>query len=101
MSAIVQMSRPASPNRRSCVRQKVHVPAYATLKSASQGAMLDLYEVLDISETGVGIHCSLPMQVNQTVELRLDLAEAGGKDSGALDSALNEAYTVVEKLLGE
>jgi len=32
---------------------------------------------------------------------RPDLAEAGGKDSGALDSALNEAYTVVEKLLGE
>jgi alanyl-tRNA synthetase len=30
---------------------------------------------------------------------RPDLAEAGGKDSGALDSALAEVYTVVESLL--
>jgi alanyl-tRNA synthetase len=31
---------------------------------------------------------------------RPDLAEAGGKDPGALDAALGEAYGVVEKLLG-
>jgi alanyl-tRNA synthetase len=31
---------------------------------------------------------------------RPDLAEAGGKDAGALDSALAEAYTVVDSLLG-
>ena len=31
---------------------------------------------------------------------RPDLAEAGGKDSGALDAALGEAYSVVESLLG-
>ena len=31
---------------------------------------------------------------------RPDLAEAGGKDSGALDSALDAAYGVVESLLG-
>ena len=31
---------------------------------------------------------------------RPDLAEAGGKDAAALDSALNEAYTVVDSLLG-
>jgi alanyl-tRNA synthetase len=31
---------------------------------------------------------------------RPDLAEAGGKDPGALDGALDEAYGVVEKLLG-
>jgi alanyl-tRNA synthetase len=31
---------------------------------------------------------------------RPDLAEAGGKDAVALDSALSEAYSVVEKLLG-
>jgi alanyl-tRNA synthetase len=30
---------------------------------------------------------------------RPDLAEAGGKDPGALDSALNDAYGVVESLL--
>jgi alanyl-tRNA synthetase len=31
---------------------------------------------------------------------RPDLAEAGGKDAAALDSALNEAYSVVEGILG-
>jgi alanyl-tRNA synthetase len=31
---------------------------------------------------------------------RPDLAEAGGKDAGALDSALSEAYSVVDTLLG-
>jgi alanyl-tRNA synthetase len=31
---------------------------------------------------------------------RPDLAEAGGKDAGALDAALSEAYGVVESLLG-
>jgi alanyl-tRNA synthetase len=31
---------------------------------------------------------------------RPDLAEAGGKDPGALDSALNEAYEIVDSLLG-
>ena len=31
---------------------------------------------------------------------RPDLAEAGGKDSGALDAALSEAYGVVDGLLG-
>lgn len=31
---------------------------------------------------------------------RPDLAEAGGKDPGALDSALDASYGVVESLLG-
>jgi alanyl-tRNA synthetase len=31
---------------------------------------------------------------------RPDLAEAGGKDAGALDAALNDVYSVVESLLG-
>jgi alanyl-tRNA synthetase len=31
---------------------------------------------------------------------RPDLAEAGGKDASALDSALDEVYKVVESLLG-
>jgi putative methionine-R-sulfoxide reductase with GAF domain len=83
MSAIVQLTRPASSNRRGRVRQKVHVPAYASFSDASRGEMmLDLYEVLNISESGLALHCSWPMEVNQTVELCLDLAEAGGQISG-------------------
>jgi TPR repeat protein len=79
MAANVQVPRSSSPNRRSRVRQKVHVPAYATFIGASQGQMLDLYEVLDISESGIALHCSSPMEVNQSVELCLDLAEAVGQ----------------------
>jgi putative methionine-R-sulfoxide reductase with GAF domain len=82
MSAIVQLTRPASSNRRGRVRQKVHVPAYASFSDASHSQMLDLYEVLNISESGLALHCSWPMEVNQTVELCLDLAEAGGQISG-------------------
>jgi TPR repeat protein/GAF domain-containing protein len=44
--------------------------------------MLDLYEVLDISERGVALHCSLPLEVDQTVELCLDLAEVSEQISG-------------------
>jgi hypothetical protein len=81
MAAIIQVSRLTSPNRRARVRQKVHVPAYATF-SDSQSEMLDLYEVLDISENGVALHCPSPIQVNQNVELCLDLAEADMQISG-------------------
>ncbi len=81
MAAIVQMSRPPSSNRRSRVRHKVHVPAYATFSAGSRSDMLELYEVLDMSESGVALHCSLPMQVDQTVEMNLDLAESEGQIS--------------------
>jgi TPR repeat protein len=68
-------------NRRRRVRQKVHAPAYATFRGASQSEMLDLYEVLDISEVGVAVQCSLPMKVDEHVDLCLDLAEARGQIS--------------------
>jgi hypothetical protein len=76
MAATVSASRPVSSNRRSRVRHKAHVPAYATLGPACAGGMLDLYEVLDISEAGVALQCSLPIVVNQILDLCLDLAEA-------------------------
>jgi hypothetical protein len=79
MSAIAQASRPASLNRRRRVRQRVHAPAYASFSGASQGAMLDLYEVLDISEVGVAVQCPEPMKIDHEVELCLDLAEATGQ----------------------
>src|ERR1700722_5292807 len=78
MPATVPAFRPASLNRRRRVRQKVHAPAYATFSGASNSGMLDLYEVLDISEVGVAVQCASPMEANQQVELRLDLAEASG-----------------------
>jgi GAF domain-containing protein len=79
MSATAQSSRPASLNRRRRVRQKVHAPAYATFAGASHGEMLDLYEVLDISEVGVSLQCASPMEIDRQFELCLDLAEARGQ----------------------
>ncbi len=76
MAAILQVPRSATPNRRSRVRQKVHVPAYANILGASSKDLLDLYEVLDLSERGAALQCSLPLTVDQTVELTLSLAEA-------------------------
>jgi hypothetical protein len=76
MSAIVQSPRPTASNRRRSVRQKVHAPAYASFGGASKNEMLDLYEVLDISEGGVAIQCPEPMEIDQEVELCLDLAES-------------------------
>jgi hypothetical protein len=81
MSAIAQASRPASLNRRRRVRQKVHAPAYASFSGASRNEMLDLHEVLDISEIGVAVQCASPMEVNQQVDICLDLAEARGQIS--------------------
>jgi putative methionine-R-sulfoxide reductase with GAF domain len=83
MSAIAQASRPPSLNRRRRVRQKVHAPAYASFSGASRSEMLDLYEVLDISEVGVAVQCAAPMKVDQQVELCLDLAEARGQISAS------------------
>jgi putative methionine-R-sulfoxide reductase with GAF domain len=81
MSATAQASRPASLNRRRRVRHKVHAPAYASFTGASKSEMLDLYEVIDISELGVAVQCTSPMEVNQQVALCLDLAEASGEIS--------------------
>jgi len=78
MSATVQTSRPASINRRRRVRQKVHAPAYASFYGVSRSEMLDLYEILDISEVGLAVQCASPMKIDREVELSLDLTEAGG-----------------------
>ena len=85
MVAILQVPRSATPNRRSRVRQKVHVPAYANILGASSRSndLLDLYEVLDLSERGAALQCSLPLAVDQTVELTLSLAEASDQISAS------------------
>jgi len=80
MAATVHASRLAPPNHRRRVRHKVHAPAYATFSATAKGEMLDLYEILDISEIGVAIQCasSSLLQPEQRVDLCLDLAEASG-----------------------
>ena len=74
MAAISSLHRGLS-NRRRRVRHKIQTPAYATFTSESQGAMLDLHEIVDISEDGAAIQCHSPLEVNTRLNLCLDLAD--------------------------
>jgi putative methionine-R-sulfoxide reductase with GAF domain len=64
---------PPLRTRRLRVRQKVHTPAYASLNGSSSGQILDLSEIVDISEAGMAIQTSFPLQVQRSVNLCLDL----------------------------
>ena len=75
MAVMNSALRSAVPNRRRRVRHKVRTPAYATFSAASQSAMLDLHEIVDISEDGVAIQCNSTLELGREVNLCLDLAE--------------------------
>src|SRR5580704_10198072 len=64
---------PPLRTRRLRVRQKVHTPAYASLNGSSSGQILDLSEIVDISEAGMAIQTSFPLAVQRSVNLCLDL----------------------------
>jgi putative methionine-R-sulfoxide reductase with GAF domain len=66
---------PSTRDRRRCVRQRVHTPAYASLDGNSSGMVLDLSEILDISEEGMSVQNSAPLEVNRSLSLCLDLSE--------------------------
>jgi hypothetical protein len=79
MAANSSALQPPAPNRRRRVRHKVHTPAYAIFTAESKGAMLDLNEILNISEDGVAIQCASPLDTSRRFELCLDLAESTGQ----------------------
>ncbi|HKN36792.1 MAG TPA: GAF domain-containing protein [Terriglobales bacterium] len=66
---------PQRGQRRGSVRQKPHTPTYATFDRISGGTVLDLTEVLNLSETGVCIHTTAPVAPNRTLNLVLDLSD--------------------------
>jgi TPR repeat protein/putative methionine-R-sulfoxide reductase with GAF domain len=61
--------------RRRAVRQKVHTPAYASFNGGSDDMVLDLSEVLNISERGAAIQTSSSFPVSRMLNLCLDLSE--------------------------
>jgi GAF domain-containing protein len=63
-------------NRRRRVRHRVHTPAYASFTGMSKGLVLDLNEILDISEDGASVQCPSVLELNRDYVLCLDLAEA-------------------------
>jgi TPR repeat protein len=66
---------PKSGNRRRHVRQRVHSPAYASFDGIGGGMVLDLTEVLNISESGMAIQANSSLAPNRTLNLVLDLSE--------------------------
>jgi hypothetical protein len=64
--------RPGAERRR-CVRQKIHTPAYARFDEKSGG--VELSEILDISEEGVAIQTSASRELDRNLDLCLDLSE--------------------------
>ena len=75
MAAITSEVPTGLRNRRRRVRHKIQTPAYASFTGESKSAMLDLYEIIDISEEGVSIQCPEVLDTDRHVNLCLDLAE--------------------------
>jgi len=75
MAAKTSVLQQVSSNRRRRVRHKIQTPAYATFTAESKSAMLDLHEIVNISEDGVAIQCHSPLEVKTGVNLCLDLAD--------------------------
>jgi TPR repeat protein len=75
MAALTSALQPPISNRRRRVRHKIQTPAYATLKRESSGSMLDLHEIVDISEEGMAIQCHWPLDTEKSIDFCLDLAE--------------------------
>jgi hypothetical protein len=76
MAVMTSTLQPVSANRRRRVRHKIQTPAYASFIGESQSAMLDLHEIVDISEDGVAIQCHSPLDLDRRVNLCLDLADS-------------------------
>jgi TPR repeat protein len=79
MAARNSALQPSVPNRRRRVRHKIQTPAYASFSAESQGAMLDLHEIVNMSEDGVAIQCNSQLEVDRRINLCLDLAESDGQ----------------------
>ena len=76
MAVVTPPLQAARSNRRRRVRHKILTPAYASFTTESKSAILDLYEIVDISEDGVAIHCNAPLETSRNLDLCLDLAES-------------------------
>jgi len=70
--------RASSRNRRGCVRQRVHSPAYAGVIVNSTSTAPDQNEILDISENGIAFQNASQMEAGCQVQLSLDLSETAG-----------------------
>ncbi len=77
--SIIRLQDPAPGQpvgeRRRRIRHKLHTPVYASFNGPSAGMVLDLSELLDLSEDGFAVQTSERLEVNQPVSFSLDLPE--------------------------
>jgi len=69
--------KPPLPNRRRAPRHRIHTPAYVNFDGAVSSLALDLSEIIDISEAGMAIQTSSPLETDKELTLSLDLSETG------------------------
>ncbi len=60
--------------RRRRIRHNVHSPAYALLPSETKAAQRNA--ILDLSQEGMAIQCSAPLELHRRYDLRLSFSEA-------------------------
>ena len=66
-------------DHRRAVRQRVHTPAYASLQGTSDDSILDLCEILDISERGALLQTPKGWELGSALDLLLDFSETQTK----------------------
>ena len=64
-------------DRRRARRHKILTPAYANRSGSSQGAVLELSEILNLSESGMCIQTASQLKVDRLLPLGIDLAGSG------------------------
>lgn len=64
------MSQEISADRRHCLRHKVHTPAFASFDGVTGGVILDL------SEEGLSMQTSEPLEAHHSIPLHLDLPDS-------------------------
>jgi putative methionine-R-sulfoxide reductase with GAF domain len=76
---------PARPieERRHRIRHKLHSPVYASFNGQSTGMVLELSELLDLSEDGFAVQTGHQLPVSQSITLSLDLPETKAHIHGA------------------
>lgn len=67
----------SSRERRRAPRHKIVTPSYANLSGSAQGAVLELNEILNISESGMCMQASSAMPAGRLLPLGIDLSPSG------------------------
>jgi TPR repeat protein len=73
------LPKPLLRETRKTVRHKVHTPAYASLQQNINDTVLDLCEILDISEGGALLQTPMGWQLGTALDLMLDFSETQTK----------------------